>query len=586
MSSHSVIRNIILLFLSAVSSFADDGDPVVSLSYGKIRGHSLISENNNPYYSFQEIPYAAPPVGDLRFKEAEPPTAWEGILDTKVNTKICYQQGYFTPTPNVTETEDCLFINVYTPQNPSESTDTLLPVFVWIHGGGFIYGDGSFQQIGPRFLIDFGIVIVTFNYRLGPLGFLSTGDGVIPANLGLKDQNFAIRWVKENINLFGGDPEKITIAGESAGGWAVGFHLLSKRSEGLFRAAILQSGTALSPTTYQPLARHLAFQLAQTIDPSFTSDDSTDLLNFLRNASVTDIGHTMISLPTDLDNGALVWVPTIEDEDQDGAFVTGPMEENIKNGNIVQVPIIIGFTSEEEMTPISYGTSDLIRQGKVLDADLSKIVHFIFNMTAENEKLAGTEIRKIYTDKTFDEDFAALISYTSDSTFSTPSLRHADLQSQYTDVYVYQFSHKGPLGGITVDVEGVDPNGVGHAEDIRYIWDMSPYLDPSEYPEEDVVTRNRILKLWSNFVKYLIYKVAKLSANGDVKVAEARRSNFGNPTPEDDELLQGVTWPKMSSDNFTYLNINTTLEVGTNPKKYKEWEKVIDAYAVPPFIIY
>ncbi|KAJ8951544.1 hypothetical protein NQ318_020417 [Aromia moschata] len=496
--SLGVICNLVLLFLSAVGSFAE---------------------------------------------EAIPPMAWEGILDTKVNTKICYQQNNLDPTPNVTESEDCLFINVYTPQKPSDSTDTLLPVFVWIHGGGFMYGDGTFQQIGPRFFIDYGIVIVSFNYRLGPIGFLNTGDGVIPANLGLKDQNLALRWVKENIQLFGGDPEKITIAGESAGGFSVGYQLLSKRSEGLFRAAILQSGTAISPDTYQPLARYLAFQLAQAIDSNFTSDDSTDLLNFLRSASATDLSNTIISLPADMDSGALVWAPTIEDEEQDGAFVTGPMEDNIKNGNINQVPVIIGFTSEEKLTFIASDTSSLKQQGKVLDADLSRVVHFIFNMTAENEKLAGSETRKIYTDKTFEEDFGALVSYSSDYTFTTPSLRHADLQSQYTDVYVYQFSYKGPLGGVTVEVEGVDPSSVGHAEDIRYIWDMSPYLDPSEYPEDDIMTRNRILKLWSNFVKYL------------------------NPTPEDDQLLQGVIWPKISSENFTFLDINSTLEISANPKK-------------------
>lgn len=129
---------------------------------------------------------------------------------------------------------------------------------VWIHGGGFHSGDGTFQTYGPQYLIDYGIVVVSFNYRLGPFGklkfllrtrkphhnpifpagFLTTADGVIPGNLGLKDQNLALQWVNKYINLFGGDPSKVTIAGENSGGISVGYHILSKKSKGINVTAI------------------------------------------------------------------------------------------------------------------------------------------------------------------------------------------------------------------------------------------------------------------------------------------------------------------------------------------------------------
>lgn len=138
--------------------------------------------------------------------------------------------------------EDCLYLNIHTPQI---STPNLkLPVMAYIHGGGFTYGSGNVESVGPDFLVPRGVILVTINYRLGALGFLSLQTPECPGNNGLKDQNLALRWIQKNISAFGGNPDNVTLFGESAGSVSVHYHLLSKLSRGLFHRAITQSGTA------------------------------------------------------------------------------------------------------------------------------------------------------------------------------------------------------------------------------------------------------------------------------------------------------------------------------------------------------
>ncbi|XP_018568321.1 juvenile hormone esterase-like [Anoplophora glabripennis] len=568
-------NGLLILILCAIrSTVADVDDPtLVTLPDGQIRGQTLQSPNGNAFYAFQEIPYAAPPVGELRFQAPVAPAKWEGILNTTINEKICYQSGaVHVPLPGLNQTEDCLYLNVYTPLTPGDTSQTPLPVLIWIYGGGFGSGAGAIQIYNPGFFIDQSIVVVTINYRIGVLGFLTTEDGVIPGNLGLKDQHCAIQWVKNNIDLFGGDPEKITISGESAGAGSVGLHLLSQRNEGLFRGAILQSGTALSQWAHQNYARFYAFELARSLDSNFTSDNSTELLELLQSLSASDINNNTITAAvgkeTQLMQGqGIIWVPVIEDASLDGALITGLFHEDIRTGNINQVPIIIGFNSEEALFFLKSDPSKVERRAKYFDSDLSNLIRNKFNMTTENKLTAGTKLRQVYTNGTFEDDPGQVVKFYSDESFITASIRHAKLQSNYTDVYMYQFSYKGNMGGMK-DLEIAGIRGVGHSEELCYLWDAhlsfgfsygSPYRadDP-----EDVTTRQRLLILWSNFVKYL------------------------NPTPEVDSSLGNVTWEKVSPNNLVYLNINDTLEMQTNPRNYLKCEEIIDEYAIPPLINY
>ena len=230
---------------------------------GELQENELYPGPNHSYFRFHGIPYAEPPVDKLRFMLPVPYSVSK--YGDKSNPYDASNKsypdgiGYVCPqldeahTIEVTSTnEDCLHLSIYTPKINPNKTDTLLPVLVWIHGGHFISGSGAYQYHGPeRFMKDKDIVMVSINYRLGTLGFLSLGTPELPGNAGLWDQVEALRWIQTNIKYFGGDNKKVTIMGESAGSWSVMYQLLSPASAGLFQRVISQSGTPMSPAYHE-----------------------------------------------------------------------------------------------------------------------------------------------------------------------------------------------------------------------------------------------------------------------------------------------------------------------------------------------
>ncbi|KAJ8916853.1 hypothetical protein NQ315_005860 [Exocentrus adspersus] len=531
---------------------------VVTLPNGKIQGREAKSFINTTFYAFQEVPYAAPPVGDLRFKAPAPVKNWEGVLETLKNTKICIQGG-----TDARQNEDCLYLNVYTPVVPG--TEANLPVLVFIHGGGFVGGSGIYDGLGPEFFMDTGrIVVVTINYRLGPFGFLSTEDDVIPGNNGLKDQRFALLWVQENIHLFGGDPKKVTIDGQSAGSASVSYLVFSKQSEGLFRAAIHESGTVLISWGYQRYARDIAYKAAAAIDNTFTkSNTSVELLELLQKVSARDLQDVANKLqcvakevPTKHINPGYIFAPVVE-SGEDG-FLTELPYEGIEKGHINKVKMIIGMNSEESITQVS-NLESFKNLMTSYDNDLTIIVNDDFHVTDEDVELTiGQEIRKIYVKDLFQDDLASSVRFISDCRYTHNIIRYAQLASQFADVYFYQFSYDGELGGVNAYIEGAE--SVAHSEELQYLWRNNRNQDVTKFPEGDVLTHKRLVQMWTNFVTDL------------------------DPTFEEDELLQNVTWPLVEYDNFRYLDIRDDLNVKTDPKKdtYKSWENIYAKYAIKP----
>nr|CAD7416654.1 unnamed protein product [Timema poppensis] len=217
-------------------------EPTVTVAQGTLRGQSVTSSYGLTYNSYLGIPYAQPPVGDLRFKAPQDPVAWEGTRDATTFGSSCVQDS-------VSGSEDCLYLNVYTPQNPSSAAN--LPVMVYIHGGAFVSGSGSDTNNKPEYFLEQGIVAVYINYRLNIFGFLSLEGTDVSGNAGLKDQVAALRWVKNNIASFGGDPNSVTIVGESAGGASIHYQVLSPMSQGVrCRTSMLVSGVQ-APVTAQ-----------------------------------------------------------------------------------------------------------------------------------------------------------------------------------------------------------------------------------------------------------------------------------------------------------------------------------------------
>ncbi|XP_052071092.1 carboxylesterase 1F-like [Mytilus californianus] len=197
------------------------------------------------YNEFRNIPFAKPPVGGLRFHQPVPYGSWSDIYDATRFGPSCIQSvnGIVDQyVPNTNTSEDCLVLNIYVPSGFSESNAK--SVIIWVHGGGYYLGQGMFYD--GSYLSGIGdVIVVTINYRLGVFGFFSTMDDVALGNYGLWDQQMAIKWVHDNIESFGGDPNSVTIAGQSAGAFSVALQALNPANKGLFHRVIAQSGARM-----------------------------------------------------------------------------------------------------------------------------------------------------------------------------------------------------------------------------------------------------------------------------------------------------------------------------------------------------
>jgi len=316
----------------------------VAIDTGVVRGH--LDGNTR---AFLGIPYAAPPVGDLRWKPPQPALPQSAIFEA-IEVGIQCPQSFSLSGPG--GSEDCLFVNVWAPRGK-----TGLPVMVWLHGGAFIFGSGGDAYYNGRYLTEtYDVIVVTVNYRLGAFGFfahpeLTAEDPAYPSsgNYGLEDQLAALQWVQRNIEGFGGDPANVTLFGESAGGFSACAHYVSPRSAGLFRAAISQSGLCASTVTEPTLAEAevTGDQLAQKLGCT-----GPGVAACMRARSTDELlDATAAPLPADqLPGGpfytdqatSLQTLPNI-----DGVVLATSLKEAFAAGNFEPRPLIVGGNRDE-----------------------------------------------------------------------------------------------------------------------------------------------------------------------------------------------------------------------------------------------
>ncbi|XP_060526372.1 juvenile hormone esterase-like isoform X2 [Cylas formicarius] len=373
-------------------------DLIVDLPDGTIRG-SEITFQNKSYYGYRGIPFAAPPLGKLRFQGPVPPKPWDGILETNETKSCCISM-----TPSAQQSEDCLYLNVYT---PARKIIDKLPVMFWIYGGGFTMGCTSDVTTGPFYLLDEDVVIVYTNYRLGLYGFLSTQDDVVLGNAGLKDQLLAMKWTKNNIALFGGDPEKITIFGQSAGGFSVGAHIVNPKSAGLYRAAICESGCSLANLeAMKQNTRQAAYDYAKYVDPTISErNTTTEIRDFLQSLPAE------VLTPAFAANGLTGISIEVEHED---AYVTNFSFPLLESGNFNQVPLMLGTTSAETFSILGlFGGEPVISGiGAFFDSNLSVVIPSdLVLLPGANATEIGSMIRDAYvgSNGTYSQDLAAVI---------------------------------------------------------------------------------------------------------------------------------------------------------------------------------
>nr|CAI5839956.1 unnamed protein product [Callosobruchus analis] len=511
------------------------------------------------YFSFQGIPYALPPIGDLRFKDPVPFKGWEGVLDaSKENLPSCIQ---ILPTMfgGTRESEDCLFLSIFSPTHSLNSIDRpLMPVMVWIHGGGFLVGNPDVEYYGPDYFMEHKIVLVQISYRLSSLGFLSTEDMESPGNYGLKDQHIAFRWIKENIEYFGGDPNEVTIFGESAGAASVQYHMLNLENKGLFHRAISQSGSSLCMWSYQRHPRSVAFDFGAAV--GIKTKNSKELMEKLRRVPVEIIKaatmRTMVLHSLSFING-MVFGPSIEPW-HDHAFLTNKTHQLLLEGKFIKVPHIVGFNSEE---------TSMAKQGLSLANPLLQIINFDRSVmvpadmnAGENTEECGKEIWKFYTSnsKPRSEQY---IDFVNDGYFFRPIIESARLIGRETPTYLYIFAYEGLIGRNAMGCRDVgDYRGVSHAEEMTYIFSRNDLPTPTL---SDNTTIARMLRMWTNFAR------------------------TGNPTPVADPLLEDIRWPAVD-ESLNYLEINKNLIPKAHIKEdmVKFWRETYYEYGHPPFDTY
>ena len=308
----SSIGVLLLLSVASVSYSTENVQgPVVQAEAGTIIGtfHDLtVFGEKLKVERYFGIPYAEPPLGDLRFRKPIPKQPLKSPYKAVKHGDACYQMDIVPGfTKGLTFSEDCLFLNLYVPANKTE----YLPVMIWIHGGGFVAG-ASDAYVSDALAAFGSVIVVTLNYRLSLWGFLSTGDGHAPGNNGLFDQHLAIRWVHDNVKAFGGDTSRITIFGESAGAASVVYQSTFEGNGGLFQRAIAQSGDALNFWAFVENVKPRAEKIASLV--GCTDMESGGLIRCIKGVSGDTLGAVLNNVSNGFMNFPFDFVPNVDGE--------------------------------------------------------------------------------------------------------------------------------------------------------------------------------------------------------------------------------------------------------------------------------
>ncbi|XP_053513540.1 neuroligin-1 isoform X3 [Artibeus jamaicensis] len=576
-----------------ISQKLDDADPLVTTNFGKIRGikKELNNEILGPVIQFLGVPYAAPPTGEHRFQPPEPPTPWSDVRNATQFAPVCPQNiidgrlpevmlpVWFTNNLDVVssyvqdQSEDCLYLNIYVPTEDvkriskecarkpgkkicrkggplsKKQTDDLgdndgaededirdsggpKPVMVYIHGGSYMEGTGNLYD--GSVLASYGnVIVITVNYRLGVLGFLSTGDQAAKGNYGLLDLIQALRWTSENIGFFGGDPLRITVFGSGAGGSCVNLLTLSHYSEGLFQRAIAQSGTALSSwaVSFQPAkyARMLATKVGCNVS------DTVELVECLQKKPYKELVDQDIQ-PA---RYHIAFGPVI-----DGDVIPDDPQILMEQGEFLNYDIMLGVNQGEGLKFVeNIVDSDDGISASDFDFAVSNFVDNLYGYPEGKDVLRET-IKFMYTDwadrHNPETRRKTLLALFTDHQWVAPAVATADLHSNFgSPTYFYAFYHHCQTDQVPAWADAA------HGDEVPYVLGI-PMIGPTElfpcnFSKNDVMLSAVVMTYWTNFAK-----------TGDPNQPVPQDTKFIHTKPN---RFEEVAWTRYSQKDQLYLHI-------------------------------
>uniref|UniRef100_A0A8U7NT08 Neuroligin 2 n=2 Tax=Corvus moneduloides TaxID=1196302 RepID=A0A8U7NT08_CORMO len=525
--------------------------PVVPTQYGRLRGarRDLSNELLGPVQAFLGVPYAAPPLGPRRWAPPEAPAAWGGVRDATAFAPACPQNLRAGPPPLMlplwlsdnleaagayvaAQSEDCLYLNLYVPTEDDIRDSGKKPVMLFLHGGSYMEGTGN--MFDGSVLAAYGnVIVVTMNYRLGVLGFLSTGDQAAKGNYGLLDQIQALRWLHENVGHFGGDPQRITIFGSGAGAACVSLLILSHHSEGLFQKAIAQSGTAIASwsVNYQPLkyTRLLAAKVG------CERADTGAAVECLRRQPF----RALVDQDVQPARYHVAFGPVV-----DGDVVPDDPEILMQQGEFLNYDILIGVNQGEGLKFVedSLESEDGI-SASYFDFTVSNFVDNLYGYPEGKDILRET-IKFMYTDWA-DRDNGemrrkTLLALFTDHQWVAPAVATAKLHAEYqSPVYFYTFYHHCQTDARP---EWAD---AAHGDEIPYVFGVpmvgATDLFPCNFSKNDVMLSAVVMTYWTNFAK-----------TGDPNQPVPQDTKFIHTKPN---RFEEVVWTRFDGKDKRYLHI-------------------------------
>ena len=512
--------------------------PLVKTVEGILRG--VYSDDGKTIAVFRGIPYAEPPIGDNRWRAPKPANPWSGARDAVDFSSNCFQTNSVQGWAGLTraESEDCLYLNVWTPAN---ATTDKKPVMVWIHGGGFIIGSGNEARTDGASLASKGVVVVAINYRLGPFGFLAhpalskESPHGVSGNYGILDQIEALRWVKQNIEAFGGDPSNITIFGESAGAMSVCYLSASPLASGLFEKVIAQSGGCFAPHPTLTSSSHVlsydapivgqvlgsgyevGLQVAHSL--GVTGQDAA-ALSALREINGNELMGTLAK-----NNTTIYWRSVFVD----GYVFPDQMHRLYGTPAVSNPDVLIGFNSEE-------GANLWAAQQEV---DMNRWQEYV---AEKRPKLTERFISAYASDASTSTKYA-IQNMHADHMFGWDARTWArSAVDNDSEAFVYVFEHPEPLPQFGRSL------GSPHGSDIAYVFGVPSGL----WEDVDHRVSKTMQSYWVNFAK------------------------TGNPNGA------GLPdWPSYNRSSEAFLEINDTPQVLHNYQKQK-FDVYDELFSQPP----